>query len=194
MPRFRSGLSEHIDLPPNVYLSLGLDRSEVHAMSAHMPDAAQAALTAQSAAEEAMNASLAHSGAAQEAAQDAKQTAQDVKESTSDLIKALDVKVGAPTTEFQSWQQIPAWALGVASVGFAVLLALTEPQNQEAGWAFAIVGLVLAVLLSFRAEFTFGSVGDEGNGEPSAGDAESSGSGGGEPSEGAATEQPDSDA
>jgi hypothetical protein len=163
-------------------------------MSAHMPDAAQAALTAQSAAEEAMNASLAHSGAAQEAAQDAKQTAQDGKESTSNLIKALDVKVGAPTTEFQSWQQIPAWALGVASVGFAVLLALTEPQNQEAGWAFAIVGLVLAVLLSFRAEFTFGSVGDEGNGEPSAGDAESSGSGGGEPSEGAATEQPDSDA
>jgi hypothetical protein len=162
-------------------------------MSADMPDAARAALTAQSAAEEAMDASLAHSGAAQKAAQDAKQTAQDVKESTGDLIKALDVKVGAPTTEFQPWQQIPAWALGLASVGFAVLLALTEPQNQEAGWAFAIVGLILAVLLSFRSEFTFGSVGDEGHCEPSAGRAQSSGSGGSEPSEGTATKQPDSD-
>jgi hypothetical protein len=184
-----------------VYLSFGLDRSEVHAMSNQMTAAAQTAVAAQAAAQEAKDASLAHRDDAEKAAQDAKQTAenteksaQDVKDSVADIITALDVKVGAPTAVWHPWQQIPAWALGLASIGIALLLILEEPQNQaEVGWAFAIVGLVLAVVLSFRSEFTFGSIGDEGNREPSDGGDESSGVGGGEPSEAGGGEQPAGD-
>jgi hypothetical protein len=138
-------------------------------MSGEVPDPARAAQAAERAA--------AQADRAQRAAQNATQSVEDVKESTADVIKALDVKVGAGTETWRAWQQVPAWALGIASIGIALLLVLDEPENHaEAGWAFAIVGLVLAVVLSLRSELSLGSVGDEGNGEPSGTGGESRGS------------------
>jgi hypothetical protein len=81
---------------------LGVDRSEVYAMSGEVPDAGRTPAETQAAERAAAQADR-----AQRAAQNATQSVEDVKESTVDVIKALDVKVGAATENWRAWQHGP---------------------------------------------------------------------------------------
>jgi hypothetical protein len=72
------------------------------------------------------------------------------------LAEAIDTSVGAPTHKFRWWEQAPALALIALSAGIAILLILRKSDDQNA-WAFAIVTLFAAVLLSYRSAFTIGA-------------------------------------
>ena len=95
----------------------------------------------------------------------------------------VDLVIGKSTDKYYKWQQIPAWVLGGAAIlGGAALIAFPKHQTTNA-WAAVIVGLFLAVVLSYRSAFTLnddpGSRGSGGTG-PGGG-----GSGGGGPGSGA---------
>ena len=83
---------------------------------------------------------------------------------------AIDASITAPTHEFHWWEQVPAWLLGLISVGFAVLLVLRKSDDENA-WAFAIVALFVSVLLSYRSAFTIGAP-PEGDTGDDTGDAD----------------------
>ncbi len=79
----------------------------------------------------------------------------------------VDLVIGKSTDKFELWQQIPAWALGSAAIlGAAALIAFPKHQTTNA-WAAVIVGLFLAVMLSYRSAFTLND--DSGGGDGSAG-------------------------
>ena len=95
---------------------------------------------------------------------------------------AVDLVIGKSTDKFELWQQIPAWVLGSAAIlGGAVLIAFPKHQTTNA-WAAVIVGLFLAVMLSYRSAFTLN---DDSGGRD--------GSGGGGSGGGGANKQPEGD-
>jgi hypothetical protein len=82
--------------------------------------------------------------------------------SQDDVIEALDLvksaTVSPPVQTYERWEQAPAWVLGGASIVLAFYLAIFRShQDVNSAWAFAIVGLFVAVILSFRSSFSIGT-------------------------------------
>ena len=60
----------------------------------------------------------------------------------------LHVQVGAPVKKFHLWVQGPAWVLCFTMV--------VTGYDSGGGWFAVAVGIMFAVIASFRAPFTFG--------------------------------------
>jgi uncharacterized membrane protein len=67
----------------------------------------------------------------------------------------LHVQVGAPTKRFHLWVQGPAWVLCFAMVALGFTMVITG-YDSGGGWFAVAIGIMFAVIASFRAPFTFG--------------------------------------
>ncbi len=67
----------------------------------------------------------------------------------------LHVQVGAPVKRFHLWVQGPAWVLCFTMVGLGFTMVATG-YDSGGGWFAVAIGIMFAVIASFRAPFTFG--------------------------------------
>lgn len=67
----------------------------------------------------------------------------------------LHVQVGAPVKGFHVWVQGPAWALCFTMVALGFTMVATG-YDSGGGWFAVAIGIIFAVIASFRAPFTFG--------------------------------------
>lgn len=67
----------------------------------------------------------------------------------------LHVQVGAPTKRFHLWVQGPAWVLCFTMVALGFTMVITG-YDSGGGWFAVAIGIIFAVIASFRAPFTFG--------------------------------------
>jgi len=67
----------------------------------------------------------------------------------------LHVQVGAPTKRFHLWVQGPAWVLCFTMVALGFTMVITG-YDSGGGWFAVAIGIMFAVIASFRAPFTFG--------------------------------------
>ena len=67
----------------------------------------------------------------------------------------LHVQVGAPTKRFHLWVQGPAWVLCFTMVALGFTMVVTG-YDSGGGWFAVAIGIMFAVIASFRAPFTFG--------------------------------------
>jgi uncharacterized membrane protein len=67
----------------------------------------------------------------------------------------LHVQVGAPVKKFHLWVQGPAWVLCFTMVALGFTMVVTG-YDSGGGWFAVAIGIMFAVIASFRAPFTFG--------------------------------------
>jgi hypothetical protein len=67
----------------------------------------------------------------------------------------LHVQVGAPVRRFHLWVQGPAWVLCFTVVALGFTMVVTG-YDSGGGWFAVAIGIIFAVIASFRAPFTFG--------------------------------------
>lgn len=67
----------------------------------------------------------------------------------------LHVQVGLPTKRFHLWVQGPAWVLCFTMVALGFTMVITG-YDSGGGWFAVAIGIMFAVIASFRAPFTFG--------------------------------------
>ena len=67
----------------------------------------------------------------------------------------LHVQVGMPVRKFHLWVQGPAWVLCFAIVALGFTMVITG-YDSGGGWFAVAIGIIFAVIASFRAPFTFG--------------------------------------
>jgi hypothetical protein len=67
----------------------------------------------------------------------------------------LHVQVGEPVKRFHVWVQGPAWALCFTMVALGFTMVVTG-YDSGGGWFAVAIGIIFAVIASFRAPFTFG--------------------------------------
>jgi uncharacterized membrane protein len=67
----------------------------------------------------------------------------------------LHVQVGTPVRKFHLWVQGPAWLLCFATVALGFTMVFTG-YDSGGGWFAVAIGIIFAVIASFRAPFTFG--------------------------------------
>jgi len=67
----------------------------------------------------------------------------------------LHVQVGAPVKRFHLWVQGPAWVLCFTMVALGFTMVVTG-YDSGGGWFAVAIGIIFAVIASFRAPFTFG--------------------------------------
>ena len=67
----------------------------------------------------------------------------------------LHVQVGAPVKRFHLWVQGPAWVLCFTMVALGFTMVITG-YDSGGGWFAVAIGIMFAVIASFRAPFTFG--------------------------------------
>ena len=67
----------------------------------------------------------------------------------------LHVQVGTPVKKFHLWVQGPAWALCFAIVALGFTMVVTG-YDSGGGWFAVAIGIIFAIIASFRAPFTFG--------------------------------------
>ena len=67
----------------------------------------------------------------------------------------LHVQVGAPVRRFHLWVQGPAWFLCFTIVALGFTMVVTG-YDSGGGWFAVAIGIIFAVIASFRAPFTFG--------------------------------------
>lgn len=67
----------------------------------------------------------------------------------------LHVQVGAPVKRFHLWVQGPAWFLCFTMVALGFTMVVSG-YDSSGGWFAVAVGIIFAVIASFRAPFTFG--------------------------------------
>ena len=67
----------------------------------------------------------------------------------------LHVQVGTPVRKFHLWVQGPAWLLCFAIVGLGFYMVVSG-YDSGGGWFAVSIGIIFAVIASFRAPFTFG--------------------------------------
>ena len=67
----------------------------------------------------------------------------------------LHVQVGAPVRRFHLWVQGPAWFLCFTIVALGFTMVATG-YDSGGGWFAVAIGIIFAVIASFRAPFTFG--------------------------------------
>jgi len=67
----------------------------------------------------------------------------------------LHVQVGLPTKRFHLWVQGPAWVLCFTMVALGFTMVVTG-YDSGGGWFAVAIGIMFAVIASFRAPFTFG--------------------------------------
>ncbi|HUZ98438.1 MAG TPA: hypothetical protein VMU74_03680 [Gaiellaceae bacterium] len=67
----------------------------------------------------------------------------------------LHVQVGTPVKKFHLWVQGPAWLLcfTIVALGFTMVVS---GYDSGGGWFAVAIGIIFAVIASFRAPFTFG--------------------------------------
>ncbi len=67
----------------------------------------------------------------------------------------LHVQVGTPVKRFHLWVQGPAWLLcfTIVALGFYMVVS---GYDSGGGWFAVAIGIIFAVIASFRAPFTFG--------------------------------------
>jgi len=80
-----------------------------------------------------------------------------IESAAQDLISDanLHVQVGTPVKKFHLWVQGPAWVLCFAIVGLGFTMVFTG-YDSGGGWFAVAIGIIFAVIASFRAPFTFG--------------------------------------
>lgn len=67
----------------------------------------------------------------------------------------LHVQVGIPVKKFHLWVQGPAWVLCFTMVALGFTMVVTG-YDSGGGWFAVAIGIMFAVIASFRAPFTFG--------------------------------------
>jgi len=67
----------------------------------------------------------------------------------------LHVEVGTPVKRFHVWVQGPAWVLCFTMVALGFTMVVTG-YDSGGGWFAVAVGIIFAVIASFRAPFSFG--------------------------------------
>ncbi|HEY2541897.1 MAG TPA: hypothetical protein VGH92_02480 [Gaiellaceae bacterium] len=67
----------------------------------------------------------------------------------------LHVQVGAPVKRFHFWVQGPAWFLCFTMVALGFTMVFSG-YDSGGGWFTVAIGIIFAVIASFRAPFTFG--------------------------------------
>jgi uncharacterized membrane protein len=67
----------------------------------------------------------------------------------------LRVQVGTPVKKFHVWVQGPAWVLCFTMVALGFTMVVTG-YDSGGGWFAVAVGIIFAVIASFRAPFSFG--------------------------------------
>ena len=67
----------------------------------------------------------------------------------------LRVAVGTPVKKFHLWVQGPAWLLCFAIVALGFYMVVSG-YDSGGGWFAVSIGIIFAVIASFRAPFTFG--------------------------------------
>ena len=67
----------------------------------------------------------------------------------------LRVAVGAPVKKFHLWVQGPAWLLCFAIVALGFYMVVSG-YDSGGGWFAVSIGIIFAVIASFRAPFNFG--------------------------------------
>ena len=80
-----------------------------------------------------------------------------IESAAQDLISDanLHVQVGSPVKKFHLWVQGPAWLLCFAIVALGFTMVFTG-YDSGGGWFAVAIGIIFAVIASFRAPFTFG--------------------------------------